>query len=757
MPSTFYLELYRKTIPPALASRPGASRYDPARQNLYWAVLATPEMLDQNVAAFLAPADLDNGAQTHGTDTLSLSLPDYRPFSAGIWRPQTPPYKFIVTAPDGTEVTLDPSTPGDEFTMLQEPLALVSSGLGIWIVRVELKNATALPTATAGSENACLNPQQLPTAANFRKQPLLELSGPQLRPECPEIISFDVASGCAPHATTPVVFRTEIAGNTADLLEISWDFGDGETHAQAGAAQASPILTEHLYATAPTAPATVTIVRQSGCDGLTRTRTAAVPLCESAPNCPTITGVRATGGCAPGRVTFEATFSGDPADVQELAWTFEPDQTPIPQEQPLASPATKSYTYAGAPSDPVVVTLTRRAGCTPLTDTAQLPVPLCIGEPEMVLTCPAITSVRAVAGCAPGEVTFELRFDRAAWDVESIVWTFEEGLPQQATKPQPLITGSPVRMTHSFTAFPQRPVKVKLTRKTGCDPRELTAEAAVPTCGACAELTAAVLVSGCAPGNVVLRAEGTNLPEAHRIEWVFGDNSANGFGPEVPHTYTERREFTARVIVTRAPDCLPQTQEQPVTVPACSDGGGGNGGGGGGSVIPFPRLRFALCALALASAILMIMAGLVIATVGLCSMHDISIVSSGGSPPDQEQSAGDAAAGGNTGGAIVAGVGLGLLISGIALLLIWLLTCGRVRGHCLLLQLAFLFFLYIAPPALSGLAIAMVAGNPSSFCILALLLDLTVPTALAGIIFAVMMEMGCAAPNPLRILRFPRR
>jgi hypothetical protein len=93
----------------------------------------------------------------------------------------------------------------------------------------------------------------------------------------------------------------------------------------------------------------------------------------------------------------------------------------------------------------------------------------------------------------------------------------------------------------------------------------------------CAELLAAAVTGGCAPGTVQFVATVENPAEAQELSWDFGDGSpSQTFGAgqietglAVSHGYSAADSYTAAVSLLRPSGCSPLVQVKTAAVPSC--------------------------------------------------------------------------------------------------------------------------------------------------------------------------------------------
>ena len=373
--ATYFLELYQGAIPDPFALLPGSSNYDPANQDLYWAVLTPPPTSGSAGSQYIEPVTGDPAtvpANTHGTDT----LPDTTPFNLerlAISAPKYPPYAFDVTLPDGRSIQIVPtvSGPSEDF-FFAVPASLVNAA-GIYVIRVSVLNAASPPSSFPG-RNARLNPDLLAfSAAEFFRQPLLGVIGRATGStgRCPTLGALEIVAGCAPG---DVSFSAVLAlDDGISLEEVNWDFGDGQQLVQGPGEYTVPLTASHLYASAGPFTASLTVLRAQGCQPRTLTITTPVPACPNSSGCSELQRlVRVRGDrCAPGTMTFRATIT-DSENVQEITWDFGDGTTQVGGLQ-------VTHTYAAPGPHVVSVSILRAESCSPRVQTRTISVPACEG------------------------------------------------------------------------------------------------------------------------------------------------------------------------------------------------------------------------------------------------------------------------------------------------------------------------------------------------------------------------------------------
>jgi PKD repeat protein len=424
-------------------------------------VLTTTPATGSVAASFLAPVGPSGPVQatTHGTDTLPSDTTEFIAQEACVWNPKEPPYRFAVTAPDGTEFDLDPPGAGEEHDWHCKELPHIAP-IGIWLVKVDTLEAQSLPDPFA-SRPAHLNPDDLSfSTANFEHQPLLRITGdPGRRPprDCPKLANLEVVAGCAPGEVT---LRATIS-NLDAAEEIGWNFGDGQT-AVGGTPVEGGIQITHTYETdgdGETITAIVTVELPEGCapagSPSTLTESVTVPPCES--DCPEFVRLEMISEqrCAPGVITFRAMTTNNDA-VELWTWNFD-DGTEVdgPEDQP--NEITHEFTESG-PFD-VTVSILRPQGCSPRQRMEDITVPACETPPlppPPQLRCPTLTGVQ-VDGCTPGQVSFTATGENLGQAI-AIGWNFGDGT---------VLNAGP-SVTHTYADGEPRTVRVTVRPPPGC-------------------------------------------------------------------------------------------------------------------------------------------------------------------------------------------------------------------------------------------------------------------------------------------------
>jgi hypothetical protein len=381
-----------------------------------------------------------------------------------VWNPKEPPYRFVVRAPDGTEIELDPPGSNDEHAWHCQPPSSMDP-LGIWVVKVEALAAASLPDSF-GSILAQLNPDELSFGTDsFERQPLLRITGERRRRprDCPRLEGVEIVSGCAPGEVT---FRAN-GSNLGNAEEVSWNFGDGET-AISGTPISGGIEITHEYETdggADGFTVIVTVVLPEECvePGAPSTLTASIDVPVCPPTCPDNLTIAITSdqGCAPGNITFRATTTNDAA-VETWTWNFD-DGTEIDGGREI----THDFAESG-PFD-VQVSILKPEGCSPRMGNAHLEVLAC--EPSSLPPrCPTLSGIQ-VRGCTPGEVTLTALGGALDQPLE-YQWGFGDGTGLNGGR----------SVTHTYTDDQPHTVAVTVRLPAGCPGRNPRVEAQVEPC-----------------------------------------------------------------------------------------------------------------------------------------------------------------------------------------------------------------------------------------------------------------------------------
>lgn len=616
--SRLYLELYRGGIPESLAGLPGADGYDPSNAHHYWTVLTTPLSASAPDADVLEPEGPTPNASavSHGTDTLPAGTTAASVVAAAIWSPKYPPYRFALSAPDGTQISLEPTTAGDT-TWRTVPIASMADGMGIWVIEVEAM-AAELPVAIDG-RRAHLNPEHTTFPADkFYQQPLLALDVVPRGGSCPKLRELDI-EGCAPGSVSVLA---HVDGNLGDVVAISCDYGDD---------------------------------------------------------------------------TNTTELSG--AELTTNPVRFGP------------------HTYA-AGSHTAIVTIVRKSGCSPLVDTDGIDISACPAS------CPTLRPLE-VSGCAKGRVTIGVHIDGELGSASEL--TIDWGDGSSATVVERADLQASQNFSHDYDSALSGSIVATLTRVDGCEPTPYTKDARIPLCetDVCPEL-GGIDVQGCAgEGAVTLTANVSNAGLVERFTWDFGDGPPVQGGQAVSHTYTDRRDYTAKVTIERPARCSPRTSTVSVPVSACRPPTNHDDDDDHEASWPIPS-----CAVLLFLALLFLVAGAALLGVGICVASWLYLWA--------------------TGywwiiGLVIAGIGLALMVVGHGLLLLWLLLCGSCPENCPLLQLAFDVLLFLAglSAVLAFLAFILAALDMSPFCWVGWVIDFLDFTVLAIIVLWYARLVGC--------------
>lgn len=567
----FYLELYRKAIPDFFADLPGAQFYN-AGGNAYWGVLTTTPAPDSDAAEYIAPVGPGDGvgATTHGTDTLPAGTTLATLTGACIWRPKTPPYVFRVTAPDGTQFTLDPppdSTDEAAWHCIQPD---VPSPLGIWIVSVELRHAAERP-AQIGDRNAHLNPALLafgPT--EFYQQPLLRLELTLAPPSVCAQVGGIQATGCTP-GTVQFTLDLDLP---EEAEEIGWNFGDDtpqQTFPDSAAATTiiDGLSPSHHYADAGTYAVSASVTRHPGCFPETVTETIIVEPCPD-DACAELLAVELVEGCAPGAVTLRATVTS-PQLAYFLTWHYGDgtDETFYADALAAGDGIEVTHTYTEDGPLQAEAQLVRLPGCDPASQGLYVEVPRCR------VSCPVLSGLTA-RGCAPGEVTFTAEIDDPA-GLREIRYDFGDGA-EAVFDEDDIADGQAVETTHTYTGGGPFTAVVTVARDDACESITLAADVEVLPCDEQCASIRSLTARGCAPGRVTLRLDLEHADDAQELTWHFGDGEeitfdatqlAAGGGLEQVHEYGDRCPYEASVTLVRHRSCEPQALSARVNIPCC--------------------------------------------------------------------------------------------------------------------------------------------------------------------------------------------
>lgn len=463
-----HLELYQGKLPRKLESLPGAQAYDTNDASLYWAVLMPEPAPGSALADFFAPEGPSSSATaiSHGNDTVDANAQTAPISRAGIWRPKYPPYGFKITSPNGVELELDPPGAGGE-AVIHFVAHSAADGLGIWLVRVFQKNVSLLPAAI-DDRRAVLNPDDQDFAvADFLHQPLLILDTrgvPTDGGSCPTFNGEVTVSGCAPGQ---VSFTADVSGDTADVEEVVWEFGDGEIDEQFDPPFVFPLTTTHNYAAEPGDTVRVSVRRGAGCTPRTINTEAEVLSC-TAPSCTSIRSLEVRNGCVPGQVEFRMLLSGASSDVQEITWTWGDGRVSSFDAENLEEGLNPSHYYVDVPPADASVAIRLNDSCRPSVASATVDLPICPGAPR----CPTLDGID-VEGCAGNgrEVTL-MAIGENLGRAESFRWDFGDGST----------TTGGATVTHEYGERVERTVALTVISPRGCVPRRQTQTRTVPAC-----------------------------------------------------------------------------------------------------------------------------------------------------------------------------------------------------------------------------------------------------------------------------------
>lgn len=706
MPTTLHLELYQGAIPAPFASLPGAQNYESGKANLYWGVLIPAPLPGSSAAGYIAPVGPDDqvGATTLGTETLPVGAGELITTGLCIWSPKTPPYSFKVVSPQGSVFELNPpngSTDEQAWHCVSVPS---EPGIGIWTMEVDAPHGPgALPTSFGG-RNARLNPDFLDfTPALFQQQPLLRVEGrdEDEGQECAELGPIEVV-GCAPG----VVGLSVNLATPGEVNELTWGFGD-DSPAQSftGAGIPGGLSVQHVYGTPGPHIVVVTVLRL-GCQPMVAVESAMVPACPDPTNCGEPDSVEVS-GCAPGPVTFTAQVTGA-GTAQEISWDFGDGTTQAfgPGAIAQGEGMTVQHTYAAPGPFTAVVTVVRAPGCSPLAATLPASVDTC---PDHHRPCPRLRALEVRDGCAPGTVTLQVTGEDLE-QAEGLIWEFGDG-PTASFTPGQLAAGQGLVVEHTYGDGGPFTATVIVMRGDHCRPGSRSISVEIPECRTveCPDLRD-LTVSGCrsereGPVTLTLEARGDNLGSAVRYEWDFGDGSTGvTTEPTTTHDYASDGPFDISVVMAAAAGCNPPWQREEVngfTVPGCRP--------------PREEVESCLCTILRILGLALFIGGLVLIFGSACS--------------------------GNIPGLVV---GLGLALTGAAVLIAWALTCGQAAG-CSIFQsvLAILYLLTVILGFLAvifGILAIFEIGVP---CLLGALIDLAIVGTVSTILTWIFLGMGC--------------
>jgi PKD repeat protein len=592
--------------------------------------------------------------------------------------------------------------------------------MGIWTVRVTALSGSSLPERLDG-RRAALNPAKRDfTPAQFFLQPLLRVDGVTAGGgTCPEIVSLARISGCAPG---DVQFRAVFGGTLTNILDATWDFGDGTQEVVSGASLVNPLTKTHPYQVAGPVTARLTIGRTGAtCASSTDDAMVEVPACAGG-TCPEIVSPPVVYGCVPGDVVLEATFGGTVANILEVRWDFG-DGTPdeIVQGGAITNPLRTTHSYASSESVTARVTIVRSGCSSMISPNVSVNVPVC---PVPDAVCPTLDPLEILSGCAAAtdssapreEVVVRVRISGNLALASELNLSWGDG--SYDTVAPPNIQASQ-DFRHTYQEVPADRMVATLERSADRCRLHVDAppqEVPVPTCptDACPELYG-IAVGGC-PGRdtVTLKADVSNPGLVEQYDWDFGDGRQTTGGPSVSHDYAERKDYEARVTIRRPARCDPRELPTRNTVSACAE--------------PPPS---ATCGRLMVLAILGVVIGALLLGVGICLASFLVkygaywwLI-----------------------GVAIAVLGAALLIAGNLALLTWLALCGSCPENCVLLDILVdvLLFLVGISALIAVLASLLKVFGISEWCFLGWLLDFLNFTFLLALAVWYSRFVGCSA------------
>ncbi|MCP3942833.1 MAG: hypothetical protein GY710_15290 [Desulfobacteraceae bacterium] len=490
MPSLdLFLELYEGEIPDFFRHLPGVGIYEDTKRkydHVYWGVVIKEPTANNNMENYLKSLPISGTAShSHGTDMIpEANTINIMTEELGIWSPLSPPYEFDVYSPSVSSLPfyLSPA-PGSDDNDWHTDQIVPTRAVGIWSVVVksvgsDLEN---LPLIQFDGCNADFNPD-IPIQeiqSNESKQPMLKINVDyQVVPEeCNgDLLGLEILDGCAPGR---VKFKA-IIENKDSLFAITWSFGnhnrDDQQFLDDQIQNNEGIVVEHVFDEEEARVAIVTILRPPlGCrENLTDAMTITVPLCEQ--NCPSIKSVKIVGsGCAPGEVDFKAKI-GNLENVDRINWYFGDETSASYLSDNIHNGLEVSHMYSSSGNFQVTVIIESSIDCDPQGFHSDPPLQV----PRCQNTCPEITNVQIMDGCAAGEVAFEATIENIEL-VEALIWNFGDG-SQASYEADDIESG--LQVMHHYDATRSFLVTVTILRPDGCDSKvfEFDPPVQVPRC-----------------------------------------------------------------------------------------------------------------------------------------------------------------------------------------------------------------------------------------------------------------------------------
>ncbi|MGC4037232.1 MAG: PKD domain-containing protein [Chitinophagaceae bacterium] len=310
---------------------------------------------------------------------------------------------------------------------------------------------------------------------------------------------------------SPIAFAGTV-GNPSNIVNYSWDFGDGAT-----SNTLSPTI-NHTYVTSGNYTVRLVTTDINGCTDI-------APVYNLRVNGPVanFTATNAT-GCKGLNVTFNDLSTTDGLNpITSWQWDFGDGTT----QNFTAGPFQHVYPDKGIYT--VKLTISDASGCT---DTISKPNLVIATDPEPsffsndTLTCPGAT------------VNFTNTSE--ALISYSSAWDFGDGTTSLLFSP-----------SHNYTSPGLYTVKLKITDYYGC-PDSITKTTYINVDKPIARFNVNDSISSCTPFEVHFKDSSSY---SNLLTWNFGDGGGPAFGPDVSHFYSIPGSYTAMLVATSPGGC----------------------------------------------------------------------------------------------------------------------------------------------------------------------------------------------------------
>ncbi len=348
------------------------------------------------------------------------------------------------------------------------------------------------------------------------------------------------------NAPLPVTFDGSASADPGGTI-ASWTLAFGDGSRAVSGAGSPPASVAHIYATAGTFTATLTV---TDVDAQTGTASAQTVVARTPPKAQL--AVTPGSGTGPLVVTFDGSATSDP-DGAIASWSLGfGDGTPVVSGSGIP-PAEVAHIYRGAGAHTAVLTITDTDAQTSAA-TAQTVVTLSAANVRLAATLSppdARLAVTPGSGDAPLPVTFDGSAGTGAGAaIASWSLAFGDGSPDASGRGAP-----PANVAHTYATAETYTARSTVTDSSG-QRSTATAQIVVAPSPANAQLVATP-GSGNAPLPVAFDGSTSSDPDGSIVSWslAFGDGSPDASGSGTPpanvaRTYGAAGTYTARLTVT---------------------------------------------------------------------------------------------------------------------------------------------------------------------------------------------------------------